>query len=325
MDQETPRITAGPEGGLGVVQLTDKQRRAKHQALELVDKGISAFVAQQGSGQTEASVVGVGIGQESVRVYVEGGTLPTGAVPDDFNGLQTMIIQTAGFTIAPVPGIQTAPARPTPCGVSVGHQRVTAGTLGCLVQDSQGTRYILSNNHVLADCNSGTIGDPIVQPGPADGGTVVRDVIAELAMWKPLLFGNSETNYIDAAIAKLTDPSSVQPGIQKIGLIKPVEVAASVGQSVHKHGRTTGHTTGVIGDVSLDTFVNYNGRRAWFENQIVIDTADFSLEGDSGSLIVNDPSNEAVGLLFAGDGTLLTLATPIDEVLAEFNVRLVLV
>ena len=41
------------------------------------------------------------------------------------------------------------------------------GTLGSLVTRG-GTQYILSNNHVLAESDTATIGDPIVQPGLID-------------------------------------------------------------------------------------------------------------------------------------------------------------
>jgi hypothetical protein len=49
----------------------------------------------------------------------------------------------------------TAPVRqrmrPAQGGVSIGHYKITAGTLGCLVRDGKGGTYILSNNHVLAN------------------------------------------------------------------------------------------------------------------------------------------------------------------------------
>ena len=166
------------------------------------------------------------------------------------------------------------------------------------------------------------VGDPIVQPGPADGGTPSNDIIAELTMWEPLFFDSAKSNYIDAAIAKSGDPALVEPNIQEIGPIKPIVAPAIIGQSVHKHGRSTGHTTGIIRAVSVDVFVNYDASKAWFEDQVEIDTAGFSSGGDSDSLTVNETTNEAVGLLFAGDGT-GTLANSIDDVLTAFNGGLV--
>jgi len=71
--------------------------------------------------------------------------------------------------------------RPAGGGYSIGHIAITAGTLGSCVYDMLGTPgnpsgvpsnyYILSNNHVLAASNAGMPGDPILQPGPFDGGT----------------------------------------------------------------------------------------------------------------------------------------------------------
>src|SRR2546422_10036838 len=61
--------------------------------------------------------------------------------------------------------------RPAPMGFSVGHPAITAGTIGARVRDALGNVYILSNNHVLANSNGASIGDPEYQPGPLDGGT----------------------------------------------------------------------------------------------------------------------------------------------------------
>src|SRR5439155_18744113 len=76
----------------------------------------------------------------------------------------------------------TARRRPCPGGYSIGHPRVTAGTLGGVVRRGKTWGYVLSNNHVLAATNSGTAGDPIYQPGVADGGGTA-DTIAYLEQW----------------------------------------------------------------------------------------------------------------------------------------------
>ena len=70
-------------------------------------------------------------------------------------------------------------------GISIGHVRTTAGTLGCLVRENgSGETRILSNWHVLQG-DSGKLGDPIVQPGPFDDnriadnpcGTLIRSFL----------------------------------------------------------------------------------------------------------------------------------------------------
>ena len=209
----------------------------------------------------------------------------------------------------------------TPCGVSVGHVDVTAGTIGCLVERNQDI-FILSNNHVLADENRAAIGDRIVQPGPTDGGLSPKDDIAELTDFVSIDFVS--TNDVDAAIAELDVPDAVTPDIAGIGYPAATTAAAYVGQQVCKHGRTTGYTTGIVADVSFDGYVNYDQGDARFESQVVVhnDGYPFSRGGDSGSLIVDEYDQEPVALLFAGDGT-MTLANPINQVLNAFDVTIV--
>ena len=61
--------------------------------------------------------------------------------------------------------------RPLRIGASIGHFKITAGTLGGFVRSrDDSTMLILSNNHVLANENKAKKGDAIIQPGPFDGG-----------------------------------------------------------------------------------------------------------------------------------------------------------
>jgi len=112
-------------------------------------------------------------------------------VPRDLEGVKTDVVETGRF----LAGEAAAQAQTTkdrwrqriPAGVSIGHVDVTAGTFGCLVR--RGTEiFILSNNHVLANVNSGQPGDAIIQPGRYDGGTPA-DKVAVLAEYIPLDFG----------------------------------------------------------------------------------------------------------------------------------------
>lgn len=68
--------------------------------------------------------------------------------------------------------------RPAPGGCSVGHFRITAGTLGIVLRRN-GKLGILSNNHVIADSNEASIGDRILQPGPHDGGELPIAVLKD--------------------------------------------------------------------------------------------------------------------------------------------------
>ena len=77
--------------------------------------------------------------------------------------------------------------RPAPGGISVGHFRITAGTLGIWVKKN-GKFYMLSNNHVLANTNDAAVGDPILQMGPTDGGRNPEELFGRLSEFIPIRF-----------------------------------------------------------------------------------------------------------------------------------------
>jgi hypothetical protein len=277
-----------------------------------------------------ANILGVGFGAKqtsgassaeemSLRVYVRA-KVPrkdlsaAELVPSTLNGTPTDVVP-VGDIIAGV--------RPTQCGVSVGHHRITAGTLGCLVRriDGSPARFILSNNHVLADSNQGSVGDDVLEPGPMDGGDPTNP-IARLTDFEQLDF--SGPNSMDAAIAEVIQLPDILREITIIGAVQQPTGSPAVYQSVRKHGRTTLHTVGVIMDVAADVKVRYGNRIAAFEDQIAIEGVGgfFGQGGDSGSLIVDAVKRTPVGLLFAvGGGT--TFANYIEPVLDRFQIEIV--
>lgn len=215
---------------------------------------------------------------------------------------------------------RTRPARP---GFSVGHFKITAGTIGAGVYDLGSfpgipPRYfVLSNNHVLANSNNAHIGDPILQPGPFDGGTIPGDVIGRLARFVPIRFDGS-CNTVDAAVAEVPF-HVIDRDCYWNGLPASAAKAAAVGMLVKKTGRTTNFTTGRVTAIGATVNVNYGGGKvAKFCNQIV--TGNMSAGGDSGSLVY-DLRNNPVGLLFAGS-SVATILNPIALVQLALRVRL---
>jgi hypothetical protein len=239
--------------------------------------------------------------------------------------------------------------------VSIGHYQITAGTLGTVVRDRvTGNRLILSNNHVLANSNDANPGDPVIQPGAADGGQVNEDTIAELERFCPIEFsqepgdcdlasavmnmGNvfarllgskhrlqtfqadpDAANLVDAAVARPINDADVQDEILEIGDVIG-KVSPSLGMTVRKSGRTTGFTIDEITVLDATVNVSYGiGRIARFDGQIV--TGPMSQGGDSGSLLVAGDSLQAVGLLFAGSDQ-TTIHNPIQAVLDCLEVEI---
>jgi len=194
------------------------------------------------------------------------------------------------------------------------------------VQDGNGKKFILSNNHVLADVNKAKRGDLIVQPGLADVACVKTpsEAVANFTRAVKLNFGGG-TNTVDAAIAEVIS-GDVSANIMNIGAIGSTMVAPSPGLPVQKQGTTTCLKTGTISSVGAQVQVKYgNGKVAKFVNQILINVQDFSGPGDSGSLIVTqDACPQAVGLLFAGSADQSsTIANPISSVLSKLHVSMV--
>lgn len=198
--------------------------------------------------------------------------------------------------------------RPVEGGYSVGHYKITAGTYATAVYD-RGSHpgiptkyYVLSNNHVLANSNSARIGDPILQPGPYDGGTYPQDVIARLSRWVPIHFLPSTTrNYVDAAVAE--GPFHfLDREIYWVGYVKGARGNwPTIGEVLQKTGRTTNWTTGEVTAINATVDVGgYLGNTARFHAQIV--TKRMGAGGDSGSLVL-DLDENAIGLLFAGSST----------------------
>jgi len=237
--------------------------------------------------------------------------------------------------------------RPIFGGISVGHYNVTAGTIGRIVENIvDGRDYILSNNHVIANSNNASIGDPVLQPGVADGGTQ-SSIVATLYKFVPIKFSTiddvcktaswftkvinfilkllgrrtrlqpmnapEETiNYVDCALAKVIDGKEALKEINGIkGEVKTLPKNPQLGMTIKKSGRTTGVTDGVVTQIDVTASVSFGGGKiAIFADQFA--TEDMSAPGDSGSLAVTS-DNRPVGLLFAG-GSGMTIYNRYDNV-----------
>lgn len=306
------------------------------------------------------NVVGVGVGFKetggertgdyALVVLVErklplAALAPNAVLPKNVSGVNVDVIE-----VGELRALQTRTSRwrPAPGGVSIGHYKVTAGTLGAVVRDrNSGERLILSNNHVIANSNDAEAGDLILQPGPIDGGSASEDAFAILERFCPIDFGTEPgscevagtyasigntvagwlgsshrinstksdplaVNLVDAALAKPDKDSQLLDEIIDIGAVNGT-TTGYLGMSVRKSGRTTSFTTGQIKLINATVEINYGGdRKANFENQMV--TGPMSQGGDSGSLVVAGDSQEAVGLLFAGSSQ-STIFNPIQAVM----------
>ena len=257
-------------------------------------------------------IVGVSDPENVIRVYVETEE-DLSKLPETIMGMSVVGVVTGRFYTLKS---RTDRWRPAPGGVSIGHKDITAGTLGCVVIDNEtGEKLILSNNHVLADCNRGKIGDEIYQPGPYDHPICPEDLLARLYRYVEIK-EPPHANLVDAAVAKPIQEEWVSDEILEVGKVKGV-ATVSEGDVVKKSGRTTGVTEAKVFDCNATVKVyGYPWGYSIFEDQML--TYAMAAGGDSGSLVLNK-NNQAVGLLFAGSDR-FTVVNKIHHVLSLLNV-----
>ena len=232
---------------------------------------------------------------------------------------------------SPTPGDLQQHTRPLHPGLSVAHPAVSAGTLGGFVR-AGGRLAILSNSHVLAASGAASVGDAVLQPGPADGGDPATHRVATLTAFERFT-PDGAANLVDAAVAAVDAEVPMEPGRLPGGPLgaEPLQVDdVEPDDRVEKVGRTTGHTVGRISAVEVDgVAVHYDRALHTFDDQIEIDgvAGGFSAGGDSGSVIWRSADRAPLGLLFAGSetggrvGGGVTFANPLATVLSVLDLR----
>jgi hypothetical protein len=175
----------------------------------------------------------------------------------------------------------------------------------------------VSNNHVLAGCNHVPPNQPILSPSSNDGRADIpspkeigrHDKIHVLTSGNPNFVNPCDA---DVAMARAVSPGDLSSwqGDAQHGYDTPQQAAAPTSLvRVKKFGRTTGLTTGTVeARVSTPMAVTYSSKHfkgvVWFKDiwTIAADGGNpFALSGDSGSLVVTEDGQTAVGLLFAAN------------------------
>lgn len=275
-------------------------------------------------------------------------------IPKKVDGILTDIIEVGEIRFF---NERTEFKRPCQPGMSIGHYKISAGTLGAIVKDRDSSELLmLSNNHVLANLSDGSdgncqIGDPILQPGLFDGGDLSYSVIGSLVRYAPLyhetiapkcfiakyfeqalnfcirkfkpqyhvkvIRQNEKLNLVDCAVAKLLDSDLIQSDILEVGAICGVK-DPEVAMLIKKSGRTTGLTYSIILATDVTVKVFMTDREyGIFSDQII--AGPMSMPGDSGSIVLSE-DNYAVGLLFAGSEQ-ATIINHITNVCDALNIE----
>lgn len=235
------------------------------------------------------------------------------------------------------------------CGSSISAGNVRdAGTLGCLVRDSAGVLYGLSNNHVCGSCSYAEADLPILAPGVFDVAPHNHAPFTIGFHSRALPFRAGSPSVVDisantdAAIFRIASEDQVT---SYQGTIYDTPTSAGVldaGIKVEKVGRTSGYTKGTVVTRILGPLpINYSSAEHQFSGKIFFEplfvihgeAADaFSTSGDSGSLITTvtpQGARVAVGLVVGSmkdgkaPGGEATMALAISPILQSLGVTLV--
>ena len=247
-------------------------------------------------------------------------------IPKRYMGIKTDVIETKRFR-ASSGNVIPYKLRPLQSGCNISIKgKNSSGTLSCIVTKGNIFKkeyFILSNNHVIADCNKAPIGIPIVQPGSPSGGIGEIAYLETFVQLKFIEYSKKPVNYMDAAIAKISNKSLVQNRIFSVGKIKGTS-EASLGSSVGKAGFATGITYGKIETIGLTIEIDYSNNQLFkelvlFKNQIRAQIQ--TTLGDSGSLVF-DENRKAIGIQCGATGNNNALINDINMVLKELEVNI---
>jgi len=200
------------------------QAQALHQD-ELLDKqnvvGVAVGFKEQ-KGETSGEVAVVVLVEEKKPLAA---LSAQDVIPPELNGMRTDVYEVGYLRAQQSPKERFRPV--IPGGVSIGHYKITAGTLGVMVKDRvTGASLILSNNHVLANSNDAAPGDSILQPAPMDGGMQPGDVVAKLERFVRLRY-TDETVEVPPVVPPPVNPPPVTPPTQSCDIVSLVVAVAN--------------------------------------------------------------------------------------------------
>lgn len=213
-------------------------------------------------------------------------------------------------------------SRPIHLGLQItdGH---SISTIAGFIEDKDGNTCMLGCYHGMTSMGMVDINAPIYQPGFTQGRTMVsgKGKVAIISDYTKLSIRG--INNSDSAAAKLDDGVEVIGNRIPLGydflfegfpiILPPPGFRLEKGSSVYKIGRSTGLTKGIFKAESIDDVLfwdegNHGVQNKYaFNNVIQVDwiddEQDFSLPGDSGSLLFCEaPTGKelyALGTLFA--------------------------
>jgi hypothetical protein len=278
-----------------------------------------------------SGVTGVGLGfreengeffdELAVRLLVADASDVPAGISEEIAGVPVCVVE---FPVEPLFVPDTARYQDLLGGTQIQPAPLGSGTLGAIVQDANGGRVGLTCHHVVGDPGT-TVWQPVAPlviagAGPPDltdsiGEVIARESPATQTIPVPagslLLLGreiDAATVGLDAAVNQgRTISDAIADGFGTVDSTS----SPNVGMFVKKRGSQTGPTSGqVVGIQVIVPWLSgqpppghaYVMSRQYeiFYNPVGCPDGIFSAGGDSGSLVLEDGTQTAVGLLWGG-------------------------
>ncbi|HEX5927897.1 MAG TPA: hypothetical protein VFY48_00720 [Solirubrobacterales bacterium] len=300
--------------------------------MEVPDELLEAKDAIQADLLALPGVTGVGIGMReedgelfeeelALRVYVEDLNAVPDGIPSELSGWPVSVVE---MNIEPCMAADMTRYEELKGGIRIAHPSHGSGTLGTIVKElredeEEPNYYALTAQHVVGSgegeefphivwqaesppifagaevASTDSVGEvrgsafPTLPPGV--GGAVVGDVDAAIVS---LDWAAGEERGSSAAIADDSGAGDLVEAVTETAL--PL-----VGDQVRKRGFATRLTHGFVIDAHHVAPWSPGGANHWLAEQVVIagTGGTFCAQGDSGSLVLEEESPTAVGLLWA--------------------------
>jgi hypothetical protein len=214
-------------------------------------------------------------------------------------------------------------ARPVHPGFNIGHAASGSGTLACPVRcRATGDRLGLSCAHVIARGGEAEAGERVLVPSLPEA--LGNGWLAESSFGALVATGRIRSGFdqairnVDAATVRPDDDAALDAAIALLAIVPSgVRAPVTLGTPVRKVGYATERTVGVVEAVSWVLCLPFERddgtvQNVWFADHIGI--SHFASEGDSGALVIDGASAEAVGMHMGASGG-LSVCAPMDRVL----------
>jgi hypothetical protein len=196
-------------------------------------------------------------------------------------------------------------------GSAINVQGRFPGTLGAFMVDQAGQRYAITNGHVVAN----QLKNPAYSPPAGTAGQQAIGVVQKAITPMP-----GVVNELDLAVVAVDPQAQLNPLLPGIGQIQGF-AAPNAQQMVRMHGQASQNIFGWFFGSKVDTLIPIGGAQYGFREVYIFwrqGAGSFGQPGDSGSVIVDDNSQAAIGMLFSVAGG-FGFAIPMARIAAKLQ------